>query len=220
MDAIRVLIADDHPIVREGLRTLIASEPGMEMVGEATNGAEAVSLARSLQPDVILMDLIMPVMDGLRAISEIKAENPEASILVLTSFAEQDKVFPAIRAGALGYLLKDTAPDQLLQAIYDVHRGEPSLHPSVALQLIREINQPSDLSPAPDPLSQRELQVLKLLAQGLTNQEIADRLVISEWTVRTHVRNILGKLHLANRMQAALYALREGIAGLHGPEEP
>jgi two-component system, NarL family, response regulator LiaR len=216
MDAIRVLIADDHPIVREGLRTLIASEPGMEMVGEATNGAEAVSLARSLQPDVILMDLIMPVMDGLRAISEIKAENPEASILVLTSFAEQDKVFPAIRAGALGYLLKDTAPDQLLQAIYDVHRGEPSLHPSVALQLIREINQPSDLSPAPDPLSQRELQVLKLLAQGLTNQEIADRLVISEWTVRTHVRNILGKLHLANRMQAALYALREGIAELHG----
>ena len=216
MDAIRVLIADDHPIVREGLRTLIASEPGMEMVGEATNGAEAVSLARSLQPDVILMDLIMPVMDGLHAISEIKAENPEASILVLTSFAEQDKVFPAIRAGALGYLLKDTAPDQLLQAIYDVHRGEPSLHPSVALQLIREINQPSDLSPAPDPLSQRELQVLKLLAQGLTNQEIADRLVISEWTVRTHVRNILGKLHLANRMQAALYALREGIAELHG----
>ena len=215
MDVVRVLIADDHPIVREGLRTLIASEPGMEMVGEASNGAEAVSLVRRLQPDVVLMDLIMPVMDGLQAIGQIKAENPRVSILVLTSFAEEDKVFPAIRAGALGYLLKDTAPDQLLQAIYDVHRGEPSLHPSIALQLIRELNQPSDLPPAPDPLSQRELQVLKLLAQGLNNQEIADRLVISEWTVRTHVRNILGKLHLANRIQAALYALREGIAGLN-----
>jgi NarL family two-component system response regulator LiaR len=216
MDAIRVLIADDHPIVREGLRTLIASEPGIEMVGEAANGAEAISLAQALQPDVILMDLIMPVKDGLAAIGEIKAEAPDISILVLTSFAEEDKVFPAIRAGALGYLLKDTAPDQLLQAIYDVYRGESSLHPSIALQLIREINQPSDLPPAPDPLSPRELQVLKLLAQGLTNQEIADRLVISEWTVRTHVRNILGKLHLANRTQAALYAVREGIAELNG----
>ncbi len=214
MDVIRILIADDHPIVREGLRTLIASEPGMLIVGEATNGIEAVSLARTLQPDVVLMDLLMPVKDGLQAITEIKDENPHISILVLTSFAEENKVFPAIRAGALGYLLKDTAPDQLLQAIYDVHRGEPSLHPSIALQLIREINQPSNLPPAPDPLSERELEVLKLVAQGLTNQEIASRLVISEWTVRTHVRNILGKLHLANRTQAALYALREGIAGL------
>lgn len=216
MDTIRVLIVDDHPIVREGLRTLIASEPGMKMVGEASNGAEAVSLAHALRPDVILMDLIMPVMDGLQAITEIKGEDPHVSILVLTSFAEEDKVFPAIRAGALGYLLKDTAPNQLLQAIYDVHRGVPSLHPSIALQLIREINQPSNLPPAPDPLSERELEVLKLVARGLTNQEIADRLVISEWTVRTHVRNILGKLHLANRTQAALYALREGIAGLTG----
>jgi NarL family two-component system response regulator LiaR len=155
MDVLRILIADDHPIVREGLRTLIASEPGMLMVGEATNGAEAVSLACTLQPDVVLMDLLMPVKDGLQAITEIKEENPRVSILVLTSFAEEDKVFPAIRAGALDYLLKDTAPDQLLQAIYDVHRGEPSLHPSIALQLIREINQPSNLPPAPDPLSER-----------------------------------------------------------------
>jgi len=186
----------------------------MDIIGEATNGAEAISLARTLRPDVILMDLIMPVKDGIEAIAEIKGQDPEVSILVLTSFGEEENVFPAIRAGAMGYLLKDTAPDQLLQAIYDVHRGESSLHPSIALQLIREINQPSDLPPAPDPLTQRELEVLKLLAQGLTNQEIADRLVISEWTVRTHVRNILGKLHLANRTQAALYALREGIAGL------
>jgi NarL family two-component system response regulator LiaR len=214
METIRVLIADDHPIVREGLRTLLASEPGIELVGEACDGAEAIAQARRLQPDVILMDLIMPVKSGLEAIGEIKRTDPDISILVLTSFAEEDKVFPAIRAGALGYLLKDTSPAQLLQAIYDVYRGESSLHPSIALQLIREINQPSDLPPAADPLSEREVQVLKLLAQGLTNQEIASRLVISEWTVRTHVRNILGKLHLANRTQAALYALREGLAGL------
>lgn len=214
MDAIRILIADDHAIVREGLRTLIASEPGMEVAGEAADGLQAVSLARSLQPDVILMDLMMPRKNGLEAIEEIKQENPEVCILVLTSFAEEDKVFPAIRAGALGYLLKDSSPQQLLQAIYDVHRGESSLHPTIALKLIREISQPSDLPPAEHPLTEREVDVLKLVAQGLTNQEIADRLVISEWTVRTHVRNILGKLHLANRTQAALYALREGLAEL------
>jgi len=214
MDTIRILIADDHAIVREGLRTLIASEPGMELVGEAADGTEAVSLARSLEPDVILMDLVMPHKDGLEAISEIKHENPEMCILVLTSFSEEDKVFPAIRAGALGYLLKDSSPQQLLQAIYDVHRGESSLHPTVALKLVREISQPSDLPPAEHPLTEREVDVLELVAQGLSNQEIADQLVISEWTVRTHVRNILGKLHLANRTQAALYALREGLAEL------
>jgi NarL family two-component system response regulator LiaR len=214
MSAIRVLIADDHPIVRDGLRLLIASEPGMELVGEAANGAEAVTKAMLLKPDVILMDLVMPIKNGIEAISEIKSADPNVSILVLTSFAEEDKVFPAIRAGALGYLLKDSLPNQLLQAIYDVHRGEASLHPSIALQLIREINQPSDLPPAKDPLTESELEVLRLLAQGLTNQEIADRLVRSEWTIRTHVRNILGKLHLANRTQAALYALRKGLAGL------
>ncbi len=214
MSAIRVLIADDHPIVRDGLKTLISSEPGMELVGEAANGAEAVAKANSLKPDVILMDLVMPVKNGIEAISEIKSADPNVSILVLTSFAEEDKVFPAIRAGALGYLLKDSLPAQLLQAIYDVHRGIASLHPSIALQLIREINQPSDLPPVQDPLTESELEVLRLLAQGLTNQEIADRLVRSEWTIRTHVRNILGKLHLANRTQAALYALRKGLADL------
>jgi len=214
METIRILIADDHAIVREGLRTLIASEPGMELVGEAADGIEAVSLARSLEPDVVLMDLVMPRKDGLEAISEIKQQNPEMCILVLTSFAEEDKVFPAIRAGALGYLLKDSSPQQLLQAIYDVHRGESSLHPTVALKLVREISQPSDLPPAEHPLTEREVDVLELVAQGLSNQEIADQLVISEWTVRTHVRNILGKLHLANRTQAALYALREGLAEL------
>ena len=214
MTPIRVLIADDHAIVREGLRTLIASEPGMALVAEAADGIQAVAQARALQPDVILMDLMMPRKDGLEAISEIKAECPDARILILTSFAEEDKVFPAIRAGALGYLLKDSSPQQLLQAIYDVYRGESSLHPTIALKLIREINQPSDLPPAEHPLTAREVTVLKLVAQGLTNQEVADRLVISEWTVRTHMRNILSKLHLANRTQAALYALREGLADL------
>lgn len=214
MDAIRVLIADDHPIVRDGLRTLIITEPGMELVGEAVNGEEAVEKAAALKPDVILMDLVMPKMDGLEAISEIKSVEPGIAILVLTSFSEEDKVFPAIRAGALGYLLKDSAPQQLLQAIYDVHRGEASLHPSIALQLIREINQPSDLPPAEEPLTKRELEVLRLVAQGMTNQEIAQKLYRSEWTVHTHVRNILSKLHLANRTQAALYALREGLAEL------
>jgi NarL family two-component system response regulator LiaR len=206
------LVAEDHPIVREGLRTLIASEPGMALVGEAADGIEAVAKARALRPDVILMDLMMPRMSGLEAISEIKAGQPEVSILVLTSFAEEDKIFPAIRAGALGYLLKDSSPEQLLRAIRDVHRGEPSLHPTIALKMIRELDHPASQERSASPLTDREIQVLKLVAQGLTNQEIADRLVISEWTVRTHVRNILGKLHLANRTQATLYALREGLA--------
>jgi NarL family two-component system response regulator LiaR len=212
---IRVLIADDHPIIRDSLRTLIATEPDLELVGEAVDGEEAVRKTIELKPDVILMDLVMPVKGGLQAISEIKSVLPEVSILVLTSFSDEDKVFPAIRAGALGYLLKDSSPQELLKAIHDVHRGEASLHPSIALQLIREINRPSELPPVDNPLSERELEVLKLVAQGLTNQEIALRLVLSEWTVRTHMRNILGKLHLANRTQAALFALREGLADLN-----
>ncbi len=219
MDVIRVLIADDHPIVRDALRTLISTEPGMEFVGEAADGAQAVEQARQLKPDVILMDLVMPVKDGLQAITEIKEVDPSVSILVLTSFSEENKVFPAIRAGALGYLLKDSSPQELLQAIYNVHKGEATLHPSIALQLMREINRPSDLPPAKEPLTGRELEVLKLVAQGMTNHEIAGRLFLSEWTVSAHVRNILGKLHLANRTQAALYALREGIADLRNSSQ-
>lgn len=214
MERIRVLIADDHPIIRDSLRTLIATEPDLELIGEAVNGDDAVKKAMALKPEVILMDLVMPVKDGLQAIEEIKQLQPEVSILVLTSFSDEDKVFPAIRAGALGYLLKDSSPPILLKAIHDVHRGEASLHPSIALQVIRELNRPSELPPVDTPLSEREVEVLKLIAQGMTNQEIATRLVRSEWTVRTHVRNILGKLHLANRTQAALFALREGLAEL------
>jgi NarL family two-component system response regulator LiaR len=141
-------------------------------------------------------------------------DNPGARILVITSFAEDDKVFPAIKAGALGYLLKDTSPEQLLESIYAVHRGESSLHPTIALKVIRELNNPSSLPPTTDPLTEREVQVLKLVAQGMTNLEIAETLVISDRTVSNHVGNILAKLHLANRTQATLYALREGLASL------
>ncbi len=214
-NVIRILIADDHAIVREGLRSLIATEPGMELVGEAADGVEAVTRALLLQPDVILMDMAMPRKDGLTAIREIKQAWPDARILVLTSFAEDDNVFPAIKSGALGYLLKDASPLDLLNAIRSVNRGEASLHPTIARKLIRELNQPTDLPPTRDPLTEREVDVLRLVAQGLSNDEIAGRLTLSERTVRTHVSNILDKLHLANRTQAALYALREGLAKLN-----
>jgi NarL family two-component system response regulator LiaR len=211
---IRVLIADDHAVVREGLRTLIGTEPGIEVAGEAEDGIEAVRKASSLQPDVILLDMVMPHKDGLEAIIEIVAENQGVHILVLTSFSHDDKVFPAIKAGALGYLLKNASPQALLDAIRDVHRGEPAMSPDIARKLMLEMQRSSELPPTEEPLTDREMDVLRLIAQGLTNQEIAGRLVIGTGTVRTHVSNILAKLHLANRTQAALYALREGLAPL------
>ena len=213
-ETIKILITDDHAIVRKGLRTLIESEPGMEVIGEAEDGVEAVLKSRELNPDIYLMDMVMPRKNGLEAITEIMNENPEARILVLTSFAEDDKVFPAIKAGAIGYLLKDSSPEELIQAIYAVYRGEPSLEPSIALKVIRELNRPSELPPTEDPLTPREEDVLKLVARGLTNREISETLVISERTVGNHISNILGKLHLANRTQVALYALREGLVDL------
>jgi NarL family two-component system response regulator LiaR len=212
--AIRVLIADDHAVVREGLRGLINSEPALEVVGEAADGIEVVLQARALRPDVILMDLVMPRQDGLQAISDIRQENPQARILVLTSFADDDMVFPAIKRGALGYLLKDSSPQELLQAIRAVAAGESSLHPAIARKVLREISEPPQLPRTAEPLSQREVQVLQLVTQGLCNEEIAASLHISERTVRTHVSSILSKLHLANRTQAALYALKEGIVSL------
>ena len=211
---IRVLIVDDHAIVREGQMALIDTEPGMEVVGEAQDGFEAVEMTDKLQPDVILMDLEMPRKGGIEAIAEIKAENPNARILVLTSFTEDEKVYAAIKAGSQGYLLKDSSPNEILAAIRQVHQGETSMRPSIAEKLMRELQRSSNLKPTLDPLTEREVEILKLVAQGLPNQEIAEKLVISERTVRTHVTNILSKLHLANRTQAALYALREGLTDL------
>lgn len=211
---ITILICDDHAVVREGLRALISTEPDMEVIGEASDGEKGVAAYRTLHPDVTLIDMVMPRMDGLDAIRAIIGEFPEARILVLTSFAEDDMVFPAIKAGALGYLLKDSSPEELLRAIRDVSRGEASLHPSIARRLILELSQPTTLPPTPEPLTGRELEVLKLVARGYSNEEIADTLIVSERTARGHVSSILSKLHLANRTQAALYALREGIATL------
>jgi NarL family two-component system response regulator LiaR len=224
--AVRVLLVDDHAIVRDGIRSLLATEAGIEVVGEADNGRDAVSQAERLQPDVILMDLVMPEMDGIEAIGHIVARRPEARILVLTSFAAYDKVFPAIKAGAMGYLLKDSDSEELVRAIREVHRGESSLHPKIARMLLQEVSQeqpPEEVQPPPqrygrhpmvDPLTGREVEVLRLVARGRSNLEIARELVITEGTVRTHVSNILSKLHLASRTQATLYALREGLASL------
>lgn len=217
-ERIRVFITDDHRIVRKGIRSLLATEPDIEVVGEATNGAEALAKIASLLPDVVLMDLEMPQMDGIEAITHLQDSKSEARILVLTSFATEEKVLPAIKAGALGYLLKDSSPEDLVQAIRDVHSGQSWLHPKIARMLLQELNAPPEKQKrpenAPDPLTERELEVLKLIAGGLSNQEIADSLVISTPTVYSHVSNILSKLQLASRTQAALYALREGLASL------
>jgi NarL family two-component system response regulator LiaR len=212
--AIRVLVVDDHAIVRKGIRALLAEVEGIEVVGEAQEGQGAIAQAEVLNPDVILMDLVMPGVDGIEAARQITKHEGGPRILVLTSFAGDDKVFPAIKAGALGYLLKDSEPADLVEAIQQVHRGEPSLQPSIAQKVLKELRQPSARPPTPDPLTDRELEVLRLVAQGLSNPEISQRLVITEATVRTHVSNILGKLHLANRVQATLYALQEGITSL------
>lgn len=208
---IRVLIVDDHAIVRKGIRALLVESGGFEIVAEAANGQEAVLAAEKTRPDVILMDLLMPGMDGIEATRQITDRQPEARILVLTSFAADNKLFPAIKAGALGYLLKDSSPEELVRAIHQVHRGEPALHPTIARKLLQEVARPANLEPAPEALTVREVAVLRLIAQGLSNQEIADELSVSEPTVRTHVSRILGKLHLASRTQAALYAVQGGL---------
>jgi NarL family two-component system response regulator LiaR len=212
-EKIRVLVVDDQRVVREGIAALIAEETEIEVVGQAGDGIEAVDLADKLRPDVILLDLIMPRMDGIQAIREITRFDWEPRILVLTSFAEDDQVFSAIQAGALGYLIKDTSPAELLEAIRKVDQGESFLPPTIARKLMHEISQPRGLPPTEAPLTEREAIVLSLIAEGLSNREIGERLVISERTVHGHVGNILKKLHLANRTQAALYALREGYGG-------
>ena len=204
---IRVLIADDHFVVRQGLVAMLVARYGMEVVGEAATGREAVALARTLQPDVILMDMMMPEMDGAQAIAQIKAEEPDARILVLSSFPESKHVAAAMQAGALGYVLKDSTPDDLLHAIRSVHRGNLVLPQALAKDLMR----PQPPAPASDTLTERELDVLRVLAQGLTNQEIAVSLSISATTVRAHVSSILTKLHVTNWMQAAMAAQELGL---------
>ncbi len=218
MAKIRVLIADDHALVRQGLRTFLELHDEIEVVGEATNGLEAVEQARHLQPDVVLMDLVMPKLDGSEALRQIRALNLNTQVLVLTSFTEDDKVFPAIAAGAAGYLLKDVNPDDLVRAIQAAHRGEVPLHPDITKKLMNQVaakatqpNPPEVLDRSAE-LTERELEVLRLIANGLNNREIARQLAISEKTVKTHVSNILSKLNLADRTQAAIYALKAGLA--------
>ncbi|MGD9093305.1 MAG: response regulator transcription factor [Anaerolineales bacterium] len=215
---IRVLIVDDHAIVRKGIRALLKEVEDIDVVGEASDGQEGVNQAEALEPDVVLMDLVMPGMDGITATSQITARQPNVGVLALTSFATDDKVFPAIKAGALGYLLKDSEPEDLVRSIRQVNRGEPSLHPNIARKVLQELSQPIKGTPTPEPLTERELEVLRLVAKGMSNQEIADQLVVEEVTVRTHVSHILSKLHLANRVQATLYALREGLASLESDQ--
>jgi two-component system, NarL family, response regulator LiaR len=213
---IRILLVDDHAVVRKGMRALLDREAGLEVVGEAENGEQAVQAADRLRPDVILMDLEMPGGGGVEATRRISATRPESRIVVLTSHAAEEDVFPALKAGALGYLLKHSAPEDVLQAIRQAHRGESVLHPAIARMVLQELHRPPHprQSPTTEPLSEREMEVLRLLARGMSNQEIADTLVVSEATVRSHVSSILRKLQLASRTQAALYALREGLASL------
>jgi NarL family two-component system response regulator LiaR len=210
-ERITVLIADDHPVVRQGLRTFLEVQEDLELAGEAADGAEAVALARQAPPDVVLMDLVMPGVDGIEATRQIRDVSPSTKVIVLTSFDDDNRVFPAIKAGAAGYLMKDVPPAELAEAVRKVHRGEALVAPSVAAKLMQEV---AGRKPAGAGLTERELDVLRLVARGLSNKAIAQELVVSEKTVKTHVSNILAKLHLADRTQAALYAVREHLVEL------
>lgn len=211
MEKISVLIVDDHPVVRQGLRTFLETQGDLEIVGEASDGEDAIVQIKDAVPDVVLMDLVLPGIDGIEATRQTRDASPTTKVIVLTSFADDEKVFPAIKAGAAGYLLKDVEPIQLADAIRAVHRGEALLHPTVAAKLMQEVATNGRRAPGGD-LTDRELEVLRLIARGMSNREIANELIVSEKTVKTHVSNILAKLHLADRTQAALYAVRRGLA--------
>jgi len=214
MRPIRVLIADDQTIVRRGTRALLNQVDDVEVVGEAANGAEAITLAQRLQPDVILMDLVMPEVDGIAATERIVTDNPSARVIALTSFGSDDKLLPTIRAGALGYLLKDADTESLLQAIRRVAGGEAWLPADIARRVLDEMRNPASPPSAVNTLTDREREVLRLLAMGKTNGQIATCLTITDATVRTHLAHIMDKLQCTNRVQAVLYALRVGIASL------
>ncbi len=205
--SIRVLIADDHSVVRQGLRMFLALDPDIDIVGEACDGVQALELAHELRPDVVLMDLLMPEMDGIQATARVRAELPDTEVIALTSVLEDSSVVNAIRAGAIGYLLKDTEADVLVKAIKAAAEGQVQLSPQAAARLMREVRAPN----SPEELTEREVDVLRLLAQGRSNKEIARLLSIGEKTVKTHVSNILSKLNVASRTQAALYAVRIGL---------
>ncbi len=212
IEKIKVLIADDHQVVRQGLRTFLDLHEDISVVGEAGDGTTAVAMAAQFSPDVVLMDLVMPGMDGIVATSRIKALGTGIKIIALTSFTEDDKVFPAIHAGAAGYLLKDVTPDALVEAIRAVHHGEACLHPEIMRKLIQEVARQPQAEPVEDSiLTQREREVTRLVAQGKSNREIAETLVISEKTAKAHVSNILGKLGLEDRTQLAIYAIKHGL---------
>lgn len=208
---IKVLIVDDHPVVRSGLSTMLSSEEGMEVVGVACNGVEGIEKAFSLSPDVILMDLVMPKKDGVEAITEIKERNPEAKILVLTSYSDDNKIIHSIQAGATGYILKDSSPDELLEAVRQVDKKQPFMQPQILAKLMEGLKHQPEEPDYRARLTEREVEILKLVARGNTNQDIALLLNISERTVTKHVSNILDKLQLSNRTQIAFYASQEGL---------
>ena len=210
-DRIRVLLADDHPVVRHGLRAFLQLQEDLDIVGEAGDGVEAVAQVKKLQPHVVLLDLVMPRLDGIDAIRQIREASPTTRVIVLTTFADDEKVFPAVKAGAAGYLLKDVEPRELAEAIRTVNSGQGLLHPSITAKLMQEFAGGQERADVVEALTDREMDVLRLIAQGKSNREIAREFVLSEKTVKTHVSNILAKLHLADRTQAALYAVRNRL---------
>jgi two-component system, NarL family, response regulator LiaR len=210
MDRIRLLLVDDHVVVRQGLRMVLSLEPDLEIIGEANNGQEAIGLIKKLAPQVVLMDLLMPVMDGVSAIRAIKKDYPDIEVVALTSVLEDRLVIDAVEAGAAGYLLKESGPEELIEAIRAAAKGEVRLHPKAQKRLIKEVRTPE----MRESLTERETETLRLIAKGMSNKEIAENLTVSEVTVKTHVSSILSKLNLQSRTQAALFALKEGLVGL------